>query len=269
MSRLRVSIVTPSLNQARFIGRTIDSVLGQTGPFDLEYRVVDGGSSDGTLDLLRRYGERLRWTSEPDSGQAAAINKGLRQATGDVLGWINSDDLLYPGALARISAAFDEHPRAPWLHGRCDIIDESGRVVRRWISFYKHLRARRHSLEHLLTENYVSQMTAFWRRSAQDAVGLLDPSLAMAFDYDLWLRLARLGAPLYLGGPPLAGFRWYEASKSGRQFELQFREDAEVAARYAAGRKWLLLRKRVKSAGIVATYRLLARVRAALRAGRP
>ncbi len=265
MTRLRISMVTPSFNQARFIGRTIDSVLGQAGDFELDYRVLDGGSSDGTVDLLRAYGDRLRWTSAPDSGQVAAINQGLRLATGEIRGWINSDDVLYPGALARVAAAFQRQPQALWLHGRCDIIDEDDRVVRRWISLYKHLRARRHSFERLVVENYVSQMTAFWRRGAQDAVGLLDASLAMAFDYDLWLRLARLGPPLYLPGPPLAAFRWYETSKSGRQFEQQFREDAEVAARHAAGRRWLLRRKRVQTAAILAVYRTLARLRAALR----
>ncbi len=261
MARLRISIVTPSFNQVRFIGRAIDSVLGQQGPFDLEYRVVDGASSDGTVDLLRGYGDRLRWTSEPDSGQVAAINKGLQEAAGDVLGWLNSDDVLCPGALARVAAAFDRHPEAPWLHGRCDIIDEHDRVVRRWISLYKHRRARRHSLERLVVENYVSQMTAFWRRSSQDAVGLLDPTLSFAFDYDLWLRLSRLGAPLYLPKPPLAAFRWYETSKSGQQFERQVREDMEVAIRHAPGRRGLLLRKRMTTGLILAIYRALARLR--------
>lgn len=262
MPRLRITIVTPSFNQARFIGRTIDSVLAQQGPFDLDYRVVDGASSDGTIELLRSYGESLQWTSEPDSGQVAAINRGLREAKGDVLGWLNSDDVLYPGALSRVAAAFEEHPGAAWLHGRCDIIDEHDKVVRRWISLYKHLRARRHTIERLIVENYVSQMTAFWRRSAQQTVGLLDASLNFAFDYDLWLRLSRRGAPLYLDGPPLAAFRWYRTSKSGRQFESQFREDAEVAARHAAGHRWLLRRKRLTTAAILTVYRAMAGARA-------
>lgn len=166
MQRLRFSIVTPSYNQAGFIARTIDSILGQQGDFDLDYRVVDGGSDDGTLEILRRYSDpRLTWISEPDRGQVDAINKGLRAARGDVVAWVNSDDVLLPGALERVARAFREHPAAEWLHGRCEIIDADDRVVRRWVSLYKHLRAQRHSFENLLTENYVSQMTAFWRRS--------------------------------------------------------------------------------------------------------
>jgi len=256
--RTRISIVTPSFNHGRFISRTIDSVLGQEGDFELEYLVADGGSTDGTLDVLRGYGDRIRWVSEPDAGQVDAINKGLARATGAILGWLNSDDVLCPGAIARVAAALAERPQAQWLHGRCRIIDERDRVVRPWISLYKHWRARRHTLERLLTENYISQMTAFWRRRAMDAVGPLDPSLKLAFDYDLWLRLARLGPPIYLGGAPLACFRWYEASKSGSQFEQQFREDTAVAARYAGHRPGVMLRKRFKNAVFVRVYRLLA-----------
>ena len=260
--RPRISIVTPSFNQARFIGRTIDSVLGQIGDFDLEYLVVDGASTDGTLDVLRAYGDSLGWMSEKDKGQVDALNKGLRQATGEILGWLNSDDVLRPGALARVALAFTANPRAEWLHGRCLIVDENDRVVRRWISLYKHLRSLRHTFDNLLTENYVSQMTAFWRRSAWDAVGPLDPSAGLAFDYDLWLRLARRGPPLYLGDDPLACFRWYETSQSGSQFGRQFEEDAAVAARYAGNRPWIMGRKRAKNGLFVLAYRLLALSRA-------
>jgi glycosyltransferase involved in cell wall biosynthesis len=258
MTNVRVSIVTPSYNHAKFIQRTIDSVLGQQGDFTLEYRVIDGGSSDGTREVLQRYDDpRMSWISERDDGQVDAINKGLRAATGDIVGWVNSDDVLMPGALARVVRAFREHPRAEWLHGRCEIIDEHDRPVRKWVGLYKHLRARRHSFDNLLTENYVSQMTAFWRRSVHDEVGYLDPELKLAFDYDLWLRLAHRGPPLYLD-ERLACFRWYPTSKSGAQFEAQFREDAEVAARYAGQRPWLALRKRAKNIAIVSIYRMMA-----------
>jgi glycosyltransferase involved in cell wall biosynthesis len=265
--RPRISIVTPSFNQARFIGRTVDSVLGQTGDFDLEYLVVDGASTDGTLDLLRAYGDRLRWISEKDAGQADAINKGLQRATGEILAWINSDDVLCPGALARVALAFAAHPGTEWLHGRCQVADEDDRVVRRWISLYKHVRCLRYSFDSLLAENYVSQMTVFWRRAAWDAVGPLDPSLRFAFDYDLWLKLARRGPPVYLGEAPLACFRWYETSKSGAEFGRQFEEDAAVTARYAGGRSWIMLRKRATNRAIVLAYRLLALGRAL--GGRP
>jgi glycosyltransferase involved in cell wall biosynthesis len=260
---MRISIVTPSFNQAEYIERTIASVLSQKGDFLLDYRVIDGGSTDGTLEILRRCKDpRFSWVSEPDKGQVDAINKGLRAASGEIVGWVNSDDLLLPGALARVASAFERDPEAEWLHGRCEIIDEQDRPVRSWVSLYKHVRASRHSFENLLTENYVSQMTAFWRRSVHDEIGYLDPSLKLAFDYDLWLRLARRGPPIYFP-ERTACFRWYPSSKSGSQFEAQFREDAEIAARHAGERRWVLLRKRAKNVAIVSAYRVMALARSA------
>ena len=164
-ARLRFSIVTPSYNQARFIRRTIESVLGQEGAFDLEYLLVDGGSTDGTAAILEEYSPRLQWISEPDRGQVDAINKGLERTTGDVVGWLNSDDVLLPGALQRAASAFAARPEVEWVHGRCRIIDEHDRRVRQWVEAYKDLRARSFSFEALLTENFISQMTVFWRRS--------------------------------------------------------------------------------------------------------
>jgi glycosyltransferase involved in cell wall biosynthesis len=253
---LRISIVTPSFNQARFIGRTIDSVLAQRGDFALDYRVIDGGSTDGTLDILHGYGSRLSWVSEPDAGQIDAINKGLRAATGEVVSWLNSDDLLLPGALARVAAAFCADPALEWLHGRCAIIDEQDRPVRRWIGLYKHLRARRHSLPNLLTENYISQMTAYWRRRVQDQVGLLDPGFDLAFDYDFFLRLAARSAPAYLG-TPLACFRWYETSKSGGARGRQFDQSDQIASRYDGGRGATWARRQAKNLAFKTVYRLL------------
>ncbi|HEX6243171.1 MAG TPA: glycosyltransferase family 2 protein [Polyangiales bacterium] len=258
MGPVRISIVTPSFNQAQYLERTLESVLNQRGDFSLEYRVVDGGSSDGSVDILRRYGERLSWTSERDRGQVDAINKGLCAISGDIVGWVNSDDVLLPGALDAVARAFREHPEAEWLHGDCEIIDPDDRPVRKWVSLYKRLRAQRHSFANLLTENYVSQMTVFWRRSVHDQIGYLDPALHFAFDYDLWLRLARRGDPLYLPRK-LACFRWYPASKSGSQFDRQFQEDFEVAAKYAKpSEAWAMRRKQLKTWAIVNVYRALA-----------
>ena len=245
-----ISLITPSFNQARFIRRTIDSVLSQEGPFELDYRVFDGGSTDGTRAILESYGRQLRWVSEPDEGQVDAINKGLKTATGDVVGWINSDDVLMPGALARVVAAFEAVPTAEWVHGRCVIIDEIDRPTRSWVSLYKDYRCRRHSFERLLTENYVSQMTAFWRRGVHQEIGYLDPAQDLAFDYDLFLRLARRGAPVYIE-EPIACFRWYGTSKSGGGFALQARQATEIAARHGADTSaWMIrvqqLRRKVK-----------------------
>ena len=261
MSRPRITIITPSFNQAQFIERTVRSVLEQTGDFDLEYLVLDGASTDGTLQILRRYQDRLTWSSAPDNGQVDAINKGLRAATGEIVGWVNSDDILMPGALAKVARAFTAYPEAEWLHGRCEIIDVDDQPIRRWISAYKDFRARRHSFENLLTENYVSQMTTFWRRGVHAEIGYLDESLKLAFDYEFWLRLAKRGAPAYLEDC-IACFRWYETSKSGANYSSQFAEDLAVASRYSGvGGAGVLWRKRIKSGAIVMVYRLLSALR--------
>jgi glycosyltransferase involved in cell wall biosynthesis len=259
---MKISIVTPSLNQAEFIERTIRSVLDQQGDFDLEYLVFDGGSTDGTREILQRYSDRIRFVIEPDAGQANAVNKGLRAATGDVVGWVNSDDLLLPGTLARVAKTFRERPDLLWLHGRCEIVDEDDRPIRRWLSAYKDFRCRRYTREALLVENFVSQMTVFWRSAAQERAGYLDESLRYTFDYDLWLRFAALGDPLFLD-ETLAAFRWYTRSKSGADFERQFEEDAKVFGRYALPGARLQLRKRLRTLEIVGVYRLLRWLRAA------
>jgi glycosyltransferase involved in cell wall biosynthesis len=260
MSRPRFSIITPSLNQAAYLGRTIESVLGQQGDFDLEYLVLDGGSTDGSAEVLRRYEGRLAYRIEKDAGQADAINKGLRAVTGDLVGWLNSDDLLYPGALARVAAAFAARPDAAWLHGGCEIVDEQDRPIRRWVTAYKDFRCRHYTRRALLVENFVSQMTVFWRRSAMERVGLLDASLRYSFDYEYWLRLSALGDPIYLP-ERLAAFRWYTASKSGANFERQFGEDLEAFGRHAPPDRLLRAHKRLRSAQIVTAYKLMRALR--------
>jgi glycosyltransferase involved in cell wall biosynthesis len=260
---MKISVVTPSFNHARYIKRTIDSVLDQQGDFELDYRVIDGGSNDGTVDILKSYGDRLQWTSERDEGQVDAINKGLRAATGDVVGWVNSDDLLLPGALARVAAAFEANPGVEWVHGRCVIIDEHDREVRKWVSAYKHYRCMHHTFDNFLTEDYVSQMTAFWRRSAQDAIGLVDGTIKYAFDYEFFLRLAKRGAPIYIE-EPTACFRWYPESKSGGGFVVQMTETNEVARRYQPS-TWTRMRARAKKVGIINVYRALAVARSIAR----
>jgi len=257
---LRLSLITPTLNQSRFLCQTIESVLGQQGPIDLDYRVVDGGSTDDTPEILEAYRGRLTYSSQPDNGQVDAINQGLAVSTGEVVGWLNSDDLLLPGALAQVAEAFQTYPETEWVHGRCSIIDESGREIQRWISRYKHARSRHHSWKRLLLENYVSQPTAFWRRRAWLEVGPLDATVPLAFDYDLWLRLARRGDPIYLEAP-LAAFRRHPLSKSGQGYAEMFRQEYRIATRYAADRPALLRAKRRRMAAFSAVYRALEWVR--------
>lgn len=255
--RMKISIVTPSFNQAQFLERTIESVLGQEGHFELEYIVLDGGSTDGSIDILRRYEGRMSWRVGKDRGQVDAINTGLRMATGDVVGWLNSDDTLLPGALARVAQVFGSSPQPLWMHGRCQIIDAQDRVIRKWVDMYKHRRSMRHTRARLLTENYVSQMTAFWLRDVHTTIGYLDESVPLAFDYDLWLRLAGIAAPAYVPDY-IACFRWYDSSKSGAQFLRQAQEDIQVAFRYIPKQDLALRgRKRLKLSLATLAYRAL------------
>ncbi|MEZ6136556.1 MAG: glycosyltransferase family 2 protein [Pirellulaceae bacterium] len=225
---IKISLLTPSYNHADFIQRTIDSVLQQQGDFELDYVVLDGGSTDATTRILKGYGESLRWTSKADGGQIEALNHGLDAATGDVVGWLNSDDMLLPGALQKVAEGFAQNPQAVWLHGDCTIVDRDDKEIRQWVSAYKRYRARRYSRKKLLSSNFISQMTVFWKRTVMHKIGMLDSSLTLAFDYDYWLRLSKIADPIYVPSP-LAAFRWYPTSKSGGNLRRQCQEDERVA----------------------------------------
>ena len=264
MNRPLVSIVIPSLDQRPFVQRTLESILSQRGDFELEVLVQDGGSTDGTREVLERYRDSVSLVVERDAGQADAVNRGLSRARGDILAWVNSDDLLRPGAIESVVQAFGANPSASWIHGRCDIVDGEDRIIRRPVAAYKGFRARRHGIEQLLVENYVSQMTVFWRRSLQERVGHLDRSLRFTFDYDLWLRFSRVAPPLFLDRTQ-AAFRLHPRSKSVSAFEAQFAEDYQVFLRHAPPRRWLHLRKRLRTAQILAVYRVLRALRPSIR----
>ncbi|NTW59801.1 MAG: glycosyltransferase [Nitrospirae bacterium] len=228
---LKISIITPSFNQAPFIERTIRSVLDQNYP-SLEYIVMDGGSQDGTIDILKKYEDRLKWVSQKDEGQADAINKGLRMATGDVVAYLNSDDTYEQGALARVAGYFLAHPEARWLTGRCRIIDESDQEVRRLITAYKDFLLRRFSYSLLLVTNPISQPATFLRRQVIDELGVFDKNEHFVMDYDYWLRIGKR-YPLVVLDDCLASFRVYTTSKTSSSYLRSFREELEVAKRHS------------------------------------
>ncbi len=248
----KISIVTPSLNQADFIERTIRSVISQETVGDLEYLVMDGGSTDGTLDILEKYRSFIHLVSEPDLGMSDALNKGFSAASGDILGWLNSDDQYTPGALGKVISYFDQNPGCQWLYGQCVMVDETDREVRRWITAYKNRKMKEYSYRRLLVENYISQPAVFFRKTALEQTGLLDTGLKTAMDYDLWLRMARLGPPGVIN-ETLACFRVHNASISARHYRLQFEEQYRIHCRYDRS-PWLLFRHRLMNSLIVTTY---------------
>lgn len=204
----QISIVTPSFEQGRFLGRTIASVLSQGYP-TLEYVVQDGGSQDETIDVLRRFEQSLtRWASESDDGQADAINRGFAGTTGEVMGWLNSDDLLLPGALRYVGRYFAAHPDVDVVYGHRLMIDESDRQIGAWIM-------PPHDDLALTLADYVPQETLFWRRRAWEAAGgWVDPSFGYAIDWDLLLRLREAGAKMFRLPRFLGAFRIHDAQKT-------------------------------------------------------
>ncbi len=254
---MKISIITPTFNQRAFVGRTMESILGQRGDFDLEWIIIDGGSEDGTVELLRGVGDtRVRWISEKDRGQSDAINKGLALAGGEVVAWLNSDDLYVEGAMAAVAGAFGNHPEAKWLIGRCEIIDAEDRIIRQGITRYKNRKLCKYSYRGLLRENFVSQPAVFWRRDFGREVGGVDESLHWTMDYDLWLQMGKLAEPLVMDRV-LAKFRMHSQSKSGRVDRRQFDEGYEVARRHGGGDRLSLMLHRAHVEKIVLAYRLL------------
>lgn len=187
-----VTIVTPSFNQARFLRAAVESVLSQDYP-KIEYIVLDGGSNDGSVEILREFAHRLQWESGPDGGQADALAKGFARAKGSILGWLNADDALLPNAIAEAVAFFKAHPKIGLVYGDAIYIDTADRTVMpcRHVRPFDLARLRYWS-------DYIVQPSAFFRRSAYEAAGGIDASLRWAMDYDLWLKIARDHAVAYV-----------------------------------------------------------------------
>lgn len=221
----KISIVTPSFNQAQYIEETIKSVLSQDYPC-LEHLVIDGGSTDGTLDILRRYESHLHWVSEPDRGQADAINKGFHQCTGEIVAWLNSDDLYLPGALHQVANLFNQHPGVDVVYGDYHLIDQTGRLLltRREISFDYNIL--------LYGLNYISQPATFFRRGVFDSVGYLDDTLHYGLDWEYWLRIASHGGRFAHLPSYLAATRWHTQAKTLIAPPQMYAEHQAIRAKY-------------------------------------
>jgi len=202
-----VSIVTPSYNQARFLEETIRSVLAQDYP-RLEYIIVDGASTDGSLEIIQNYADRLAWwVSEPDQGQTDAINKGFSKAKGEILAWLNSDDTYRPGAVSAAIKCLLQYPEYGLVYGGADFIDEKGDLIGRFPARQTDYRRLMQGYVH------IPQQAAFFRASFWRKVGPLDPSFYFAMDYDLWVRIAAI-APIRYMPEIWANFRLHTGGKT-------------------------------------------------------
>jgi len=222
------SIVVPSFNHAEFLGKCLDSLLEQQRrDIDLEVVVMDGGSQDGTRVLLEKYSDHLSyWVSEPDEGQSDALARGFKRTTGDIMGYVNSDDWLLPDALAHVAETFKKYPEVDVVYGDALLVDRGGATLRtkREIDF---------DLEILLWDYcYIPQTATFWRRRIWEKSGGINPRIQCAMDYDLWLKFAKAGARFHHIDMPLAAMRIYPEQKNQRLRSISDAEDRELRSAF-------------------------------------
>ncbi len=222
-----VSVVVPSFNQARFVREAVDSILNQDYPH-MEILAIDGASTDGTAEILRSYGDRIALVSEPDRGQADAINKGFRRARGEILAWLNSDDRYLPGAVGAAVTALEAQPLAGMVYGEGELLDEVGEVMGRFPATQPFdLWALIH------VSDYIMQPTVFMRATHLRATGGLDESLHYGLDWDLWIRLA-CRAPVVYTPERIAQTREYGATKTARGGWERLKELRAITTRHGA-----------------------------------
>lgn len=228
-----ISVITPSFRQAKFLQKTMDSVLEQDYAL-FEYIVIDGGSDDGSREIIEAYSGRLaHWISEPDRGQVDAINKGLARATGDILCYLNSDDLFHPGALGVVADAYTKNPNADIFHGRCSTIDEDGAPLER--VFFGDIDTPAKVLDLWsvwFAGKNVVQPEVFWTRRLMDQIGVFDEAFNFAMDYDYWTRaIVGAGAKVCRIEQEMSAFRLWGGQKSTAS-EKAADELRSIAIRY-------------------------------------
>jgi glycosyltransferase involved in cell wall biosynthesis len=229
---MTLALVTPSFNQAPFLRACIDSVQDQS-PASVCHQVWDGGSSDGSIEVLRSYGNTLQWRSGPDGGQARAINAGLQELPGDICAYLNSDDIFLPGAISRVMGIFSAQPETDVVYGRAWWINEAGQKTRQYPTLPWDPEA-------LIQHCYLCQPATFWRRRVHDRFGWFDPAYDNTFDYEFWIRLMVGGARFHHIPEFLAGSREHPATKSARARGQIFAEIRHMQLHHLGycGRNW-------------------------------
>jgi glycosyltransferase involved in cell wall biosynthesis len=232
MSKLKVSIVTPSYNHGKYIEETIKSVMNQDYP-NIEHIIVDGGSTDETLNILKKY-PHLKWISEPDEGQSDAVNKGFKMATGDIIGWLNSDDTYVPNIIGRVVKEFEKDDELDMLYGGRNDIDENGKVI---CTYY----APQFDLKKLIISCncYISQPSTFYRRRIFDKIGYLDKKLHYSMDHDYFIRIGMKGKIKKIN-MVISNFRKHRATKTFKYNIMAKKESYELGKKYGYGRNIFL-----------------------------
>jgi glycosyltransferase involved in cell wall biosynthesis len=230
-------------------------VINQDYP-DIEYIIMDGGSTDGTVEILKKYSDKIIWKSEKDNGQSDGINKGLKMATGDIVTYLNSDDTYEPGALKKVAEFFKKNPDKKWVYGKCKIINENDAEIRKPITWYKNFLLKKYSYSKLLSENFISQPATFWKRELLSEIGYFNEDEHFCMDYEYWLRI---GQKYPAGVIPeyLANFRYYSNSKSSSVNKKQFRDELRLARKFGKNYFFPLLMHKINYYKITGIYRLM------------
>lgn len=258
---MKVSIITTCYNSQATIRDTIESILSQEGSFELEYIITDAGSKDSTRKIISEYGDRLSLIDATGTNQSQGINRGLREASGDVVAFLNADDIYRPGTLQAVVDAFSRNPAKLWLVGQCVIIDAQGREFHGAITRYKNFLLKHYSYWLLLIENFVCQPAVFLKREALETIGFFSEQENLVMDYEYWLRIGRVCNPIVLSRD-LAGFRRIEGTKSNTSYGKQFRDDMRVAvaaARQSFVHWWTIPLKALSYVRTMAIYPFLYR----------
>ncbi len=216
---MKFSIVTPSFNQVDFIEETIQSVLSQKNTLDgheLEYWVIDGGSTDGTLEILKKYAIKHKnffYLSETDRGQSHAINKGIQKSTGNIIAYLNSDDTYLPETLKKVASYTEKHPKVKWFYGRSIIVNENGEPIKPLFTWMKNFLGKRYAYWKLLSTNIISQPAVFLRKDIFEQYGYFNEGYHLVMDYEYWLRIGKKNPPLPIH-ENLSRFRVHTQSKT-------------------------------------------------------
>lgn len=267
----KISIITPSYNQAEFIERTILSVITQKWDFEIEYIIMDWWSTDKTVEIIKNIQNQIdtwaiqiyckkvtiMWKSEKDKWQSDAINKGMLVATGDIITYINSDDTYKSDAFEHVIKALSKSWKQR-CYGKCAIIDKRDQEIRKPITWYKNFIWKKYSYAKLLTENFISQMTVFWTKEAMKEVWLFNENEHLCMDYEYWLRVWSKFPPIYIP-KYIANFRFYQTSKSWSTFMKQFKDELRIAQKHAKWwYKWALFIHQINYYKIITIYKVLS-----------